>query len=102
VRKTKLKDINYENTRIFNLTIRVGMMKAYELDAEVKFEYSNSLFHTAQLFVNDFDIKNNNLIMKLAIAKTDCKAKEECGVPEAVVAGSASDESCCSPESGCC
>jgi len=81
---------------------KVGMMKAYELDAEVKFEYSNSLFHTAQLFVNDFDIKNNNLIMKLAIAKTDCKAKEECGVPEAVVAGSASDESCCSPESGCC
>ncbi len=79
---------------------KVGQMKSYELDAIVKIEYGNSLFHTAQLFVNDFDIKNNNLIIKLAVEKTDCKAKEECGVPETV--GADADESCCTPGGGCC
>lgn len=85
---------------------KVGTIKAYTLDSEVKFEYSNATFHTAQLFVNDFEIRENNLIIKLAIEKTDCKAKELCGVPEKVV-NIAEDivekvESCCSPSSGCC
>jgi len=87
---------------------KVGKMKPYELDSEVKFEYGNSLFHTAQLFVSDFEIKNNNLLIKLAIEKTDCKAKEECGistelngaVPETV--GASTDASSCAPGSGCC
>ena len=79
---------------------KVGTMKSYILDAEVKLEYGNSLFHIAQLFVNDFDIKNNNLIIKLAVEKTDCKAKEECGVPETI--GVETDESSCTPGGGCC
>ncbi len=80
---------------------KVGKMKPYVLDAEVKFEYSNANFHTAQLFVNDFDIKGNNLIVKLAIEKTDCKAKEICGVQEVeeTVTG---NEPCCSPGGNCC
>ena len=85
---------------------KVGTMKAYDLASEVKFEYSNENFHTAQLFVNDFDIQGENLIFKLAIEKTDCKAKELCGVPENIVelAESVVDKaaSCCSPSSGCC
>lgn len=85
---------------------KVGEMKPYDLDSEVKFEYSNANFHTAQLFVNDFEIKENNLIIKLAIQKTDCKAKELCGVPEQVVELAEKVvekvESCCSPNSGCC
>ncbi|PWH84103.1 hypothetical protein DIS18_06040 [Algibacter marinivivus] len=85
---------------------KVGEMKPYDLDSEVKFEYSNANFHTAQLFVNDFEIKENNLIIKLAIQKTDCKAKELCGVPEQVVELAEKVvekvESCCSPSSGCC
>ncbi len=85
---------------------KVGEMKPYDLDSEVKFEYSNSNFHTAQLFVNDFEIQDQNLILKLVIEKTDCKAKALCGVPEKVV-NIAEDivekvESCCSPSSGCC
>lgn len=80
---------------------KVGAMKPYELEAEVKFEYGNSLFHTAHLFVNDFEIKNDNLILKLAVEKTDCKAKETCGVPEAVSIG-IEDSSCCEPGGGCC
>ncbi len=78
---------------------KVGTMKTYTLDAEVKFEYGNATFHTAQLFVNDFEIRNNNLIIKLAVEKTDCKAKELCGVPEP---SETNAESSCAPGSGCC
>ncbi|WP_298550226.1 DUF6428 family protein [uncultured Algibacter sp.] len=85
---------------------KVGSIKPYDLDSEVKFEYSNANFHTAQLFVNDFEIQGSNLIVKLAIEKTDCKAKELCGVPEKVVeiAEKITEkaEACCSPSSGCC
>ena len=78
---------------------KVGTMRAYTLDAEVKFEYSNANFHTAQLFVNDYEIRNNNLLIKLAIQKTDCKAKELCGVPETETT---TTQSSCTPGSGCC
>ena len=80
---------------------KVGKMKAYVLDSEVKFEYSNSTFHTAQLFVNDFEINGKNLIFKLATKKTDCKAKEVCGY-EAVLESVSKDEPCCSPDGNCC
>lgn len=81
---------------------KVGTMKSYITSSEVKFEYSNSNFHTAQLFVNDFEIKNNNLIIKLAIEKTDCKAKELCGVSDPVEVISESNEPCCAPNGNCC
>lgn len=81
---------------------KVGKMKVYDLDAEVKFEYSNATFHTAQLFVNDFEIKDNNLIFKLAVEKTDCKAKSVCGVVEEVMETVTSGEPCCSPDGNCC
>lgn len=81
---------------------KVGTMQPYVATSEVKFEYSNSNFHTAQLFVNDFEIKHNNIIIKLAIEKTDCKAKELCGVPETVVESNSSSDSCCSPNGNCC
>ncbi len=94
--KTEFMSV-YKALSILN---KVGKMKPYDLAAEVKFEYSNDTFHTAQLFVNDFEIKENNLIIKLAIEKTDCKAKEVCGVPEEneVMA----EEPCCTPDGNCC
>ena len=79
---------------------KVGQMKPYDLTSEVKFEYSNNLFHTAQLFVNDFEIYDNNLVLNLSIQKTDCKAKELCGVPESTVISE--DTNACAPGSGCC
>jgi hypothetical protein len=79
---------------------KVGAMKPYDLNSEVKFEYSNPTFHTAQLFVSDFELKNNQLIIKLAIQKTDCKAKEACGVPETVTV--TAEAACCAPGGGCC
>lgn len=85
---------------------KVGKMKSYDMDAEVKFEYSNTTFHTAQLFVNDFETHNNQLILKLAVEKTDCKAKSLCGVPEKVVEIAekvvGKVEKCCGANSGCC
>jgi hypothetical protein len=89
---------------------KVGKMKPYDLETEVKFEYSNATFHTAQLFVNDFEIHNNNLIFKLAIEKTACKAKETCGtstvlsgaVPVENEAVLVNDEPCCSLDGNCC
>ncbi len=77
---------------------KVGKMKSYVMDAELKIEYSNARFHTAQLFVNDYEIKDTNLIIKLASQPTDCKAKEACGI-QIEMAGS---EGSCTPGSGCC
>ncbi len=92
--------------KVLSILKKVGKIKPYDLDAEVKFEYSNANFHTAQLFVNDFEIQGNNLMLKLAIQKTDCKAKELCGVPESVVEVAEKvkekAESCCTPGGGCC
>ena len=78
---------------------KVGQMKPYDMDAEIKFEYSNEAFHTAQLFLNDYTISNNQLILNMGVQQTDCKAKETCGVPEPAMAET---EGCCTPGSGCC
>ncbi|MEZ4793139.1 MAG: DUF6428 family protein [Gelidibacter sp.] len=81
---------------------KVGKIKPYVLDAEVKFEYGNPSFHTAQLFVNDFEIKDNNLIIKLGVSKTDCKAKTLCGVVDAVGTIIKREDPCCAPDGNCC
>lgn len=78
---------------------RVDLMKPMEKDVEVKFEYSNPNFHTAQLFVNDFDLEENKLIMKLGVEKTDCKAKTTCDVP---VNNLVQEAVCCTSSGGCC
>ena len=79
----------------------VGTKKPYIFDAEVKFEYSNATFHTAQLFVNDFEVIGEDLIIKLAVEKTDCKAKDLC-VPVKKEKVTSLEVANCSPESGCC
>lgn len=79
---------------------RVGKMRAYDLSSEVKFEYGNQLFHTAQMFVNDYELRNNQLLIKLGVEKTDCKAKDECGVPEPELVEQTQNS--CAPGSGCC
>ncbi|WP_190810736.1 DUF6428 family protein [Flagellimonas sp. S3867] len=80
---------------------KVDKIKPMTREAEVKIEYSNDNFHTAQLFVSDYSLDANSLIFKLSVQKTDCKAKETCGVEEKskkVVA----EASCCGPDTGCC
>ncbi len=77
---------------------KVDTIKPMVKDAEVKFEYSNPNFHTAQLFVNDYSWNDEKIIFKLSVKKTDCKAKETCGV---AVETEISSESC-APGNGCC
>ena len=78
---------------------KVDGIKPMGKDTEIKFEYSNPTFHTAQLFVNDHEVHQEQLIIKLGVEKTDCKAKETCGIPEEL---SVQEEACCTPGSGCC
>lgn len=78
---------------------KVGRLKPYDLEAEIKFEYSNSQFHTAQLFVNDSVIQEDKLILRLGVKRTECKASELCGIVEDI---KETVEACCSPEGGCC
>jgi hypothetical protein len=80
---------------------KVGKMKPYSLDSEVKFEYSNATFHTAQLFVNNHEVIGQNLLIILAVEKTNCKAKETCGVAE-VTSEVSKLEPCCAPDGNCC
>lgn len=84
--------------KALGILAKVGQMKAYDMEAELKIEYSNANFHTAQLFVNDYEIRGNNLLLKLAVEQTDCKAKELCGVPEPATV----QEGSCTPGGGCC
>ena len=81
---------------------KVGKMKPYALDAEVKFEYSNESFHKSQLFVNDFDINGQNLIIKLGVEKTDCKAKAVCVAPKVLESVGSEMEPCCVLDGTCC
>lgn len=79
---------------------KVDRIKPMVKDAEVKFEYSNAQFHTAQLYVNDHEAHGDTLLFHLGVEKTDCKAKETCGVPEMTVEDQTSNS--CAPGSGCC
>ncbi|WP_299529872.1 DUF6428 family protein [Ulvibacterium sp.] len=74
---------------------RVSSMKRMQPDAEIKFEYSNPNFHTAQLFVDNVIADEEYLLVQLAIEKTDCKAKIS-------VETNTEEEVCCSPKSACC
>lgn len=79
---------------------KVGKMRPYTETSEVRFEYSNSMFHTAQLFVTGIEVHGSNLMFNLATQKTACKAEDICGVPEP--ATTQTSENSCAPGSGCC
>lgn len=77
---------------------KVGRMTAYNDEALVRIEYGNTHFHTAQLYVQDYVIQNQQLRFVLTSEPTQCKAKDLCGVPDEkqVV------DNTCAPGSGCC
>lgn len=80
---------------------KVDKMRPMDREATVKFEYSNPGFHTAQLEVTGYDVRDGKLILVLHSQPTDCKAKEDCGVEEPAIV-QATAEPCCDPQSGCC
>src|SRR6056297_185997 len=71
---------------------RVDSIKPMEKGVEVKFEYSNDQFHTAQLYVHNYRADEGQLIVDLGVTPTDCKAKDTCGVP--VTIESVSNDTC--------
>ncbi|MFX0555668.1 DUF6428 family protein [Maribacter sp. CXY002] len=77
---------------------KVDKIKPMDKDVEVKFEYSNAHFHTAQLYVHAHQITGENLVFHLGVEQTDCKAKDTCGVEEPAKATAEA----CAPGSGCC
>lgn len=96
---SELGKVDYMSTyKALGILRKVGTMKSYEMDATVKIEYGNATFHTAQLHIAGFEVKENQLLLKLTVNPTDCKAKETCGVPETATVESDS----CAPGSGCC
>jgi hypothetical protein len=80
---------------------KVDKMRPMDRESRVKFEYSNPEFHTSQLEVSGYDVRDGKLIMVLHSQPTDCKAKEDCGVHEHAMVQVA-QEPCCDPNSGCC
>jgi hypothetical protein len=80
----------------------VGKIKSYDHEAEVKIEYSNASFNTAQLYIHDVEIKNESLIINLNIEKTRCKAMDKCVIPITEVKVLETQSSSCDPESNCC
>jgi hypothetical protein len=71
----------------------------------VKIEFGNDIFETRQMQPQDFEIINNEIIVKLVAEKTQCKAivrGESCGTPKTKVKITDIQNSSCSPESGCC
>ena len=64
--------------------------------------FSQGNFGQAQGSSNISIDEEGNLIVKLAIEKTDCKAKELCGVPETIEKSTSNLESSCAPGGGCC
>lgn len=85
--------------RALGILNKANRIKPLVHDTEVKFEYSNNNFHTAQLFVNDYVYNESKIIFKLATKKTDCKAKKTCGVEETTNGAAVAQ---CAPGSGCC
>ncbi len=77
---------------------KVNRIRPIAGEAELKFEYGNENFHTAQLFVNEYTWSERQIIIKLAVEQTTCKARESCGVPQEVEKVA---ETCCA-ESACC
>ncbi|HLF50653.1 DUF6428 family protein [Flavobacterium sp.] len=74
-------------------------------NSPVKIEFGNDSFETRQMHPQDFQITNDEIIVKLTADKTECKAigrGQTCGTPKEKVKLSEIQNSCCTPDSGCC
>ena len=89
-------------SKALSILNKVGIIKAYDLESEVKIEYSNENFNTAQLFINGYDVTKNNLTLNLSIEKTKCKSPSTCIiVPEENMLVEQTNNGC-TPGSNCC
>lgn len=77
---------------------KVDAIRKMNRDAVIRFEYGNANLPMAQFFVIDVHWNQRELVVKLASGKTDCKAREACGLTPVV----ADESEACTPGSGCC
>ena len=78
---------------------RVDSIKPLQLDTEIKIEYGNNLFHTANLVIHSIAVNDKSIIIKLHSDTTQCKASDVCCVPEKEEKSS----DCCVPSgNNCC
>lgn len=81
---------------------RVNSIKPLLTDAEIKIEFGNKTFHTANLIVHTIAENNQSIIVKLHPDATQCKANNICCAPDkkgAIIGGEFLKEeksvSCC-------
>ena len=61
---------------------RVNSIKPLLTDAEIKIEYGNKSFHTANLIVHTIVENDQSIIVKLHPDATQCKANNTCCTPD--------------------
>lgn len=102
---------NFESSRSMKISKAISIIELVEKtvplnpNSLVKIEFGNDSFDTRQMHPQNFEIKNDEIIVKLAADKTQCKAIDRgqtCGTPKMKVKMSELETSCCTPESGCC
>lgn len=86
-------------SKILSILQRVNEMRAFDLASEVKIEYGNDTFHTAQLFIHSIETGNQQIDVLLGVQPVACKAEEACGIP---ATSNATAANACAPGSGCC
>lgn len=80
---------------------KVGKLAAYDMDAQVKFEYGNANYHTAHLLVEQVLIGDDKIIIQLTNDATQCKAADACGLSLEELT-TTNNENSCTPGGGCC
>ena len=60
--------------KVISILERVDGINPLWQETEIKIEFGNEEFHTSIMNIADFDIKDNQLIVKLFSEKTLCKA----------------------------
>lgn len=90
----------YLNTnKVLDIISKVHHVSALDLNATVKIEYANALFHKAQLDVINIQTNEHQITVSLNASPTLCKSPESCGVS---VNEKQNNSSACTPGSGCC
>jgi hypothetical protein len=82
-----------DTTKALSIFEVVNRIRETYPEAEIRFEYGNSIFPTAVLPVHRIKDTGNTLIVQLVPDQTTCKAKERATTPEEKAAA------CCGPVS---
>ena len=78
---------------------KVNRIRPLDLESEVKIEFGNGSFHTTQLEVLDVEVFKSQLVVKLSLSQTQCKATVLCGVTKKEMP--LKQEECCTSDHCC-